>query len=167
MSTERDHEAVLSSIRRLVAREVDEAEARDAGSFPARPPLRRFPGATAMDPEQSPQLAANGHEVPGGVAPGSADTASAARSRLTLGGASETPEPQTDPVIAETDVTAAGDYSDQALRELVRDVLREEVRTRMGPRINRIIRQVVREELDRILAASDQADQAATKSKFE
>ncbi|MCV6595584.1 MAG: hypothetical protein OIF40_00685 [Mangrovicoccus sp.] len=46
---------------------------------------------------------------------------------------------------------AEGEPDLAALRALIREVFREEVRARMGPRINQNIRKIVQQELDRRL----------------
>lgn len=139
MSASRDPEEVLASIRRLVAREVSDAQAREAEERPEKTDIPLFSHRARaaarhiLGPEE--QVAANGVPVIQPPSSGSSTKDESASDPLRQPAAHHTPKART------------SDLSEEELRDLIREVFREEVRTRMGPRINEIIRKIVRQEL--------------------
>ncbi|MBE3639104.1 hypothetical protein [Mangrovicoccus algicola] len=137
MTGSRDPEEVLASIRRLVAREVQNQQAREKAERPDRGDLpvvsqKASAAARRLVLGAGERVAANGTIAP---APGRSGAADWAR------------------IDAEAPAAPAAEDAEEArLRALIRDILREEVRTRMGPRINENIRRILREELQSLLS---------------
>ncbi|WP_138469737.1 hypothetical protein [Poseidonocella sp. HB161398] len=148
MSAARDPEEVLASIRRLVAKEVKNQQDREAAERPDRdmPVVSEKASAAArrLVLGADARIAANGTEVPAAEA-----AASEPSWDLPL-------EPVSAAEAAEAEPVADLPGIDEAkLRNLVREILREEIRNRMGPRINENIRRILREELRALAAGQD------------
>ncbi len=137
MSGSRNPEEVLASIRKLVAKEVQHQQQREAAERPDRGDLpsvseKASEAARRLVLGTGARLAANG-------------TATPQAAKIW-----DEPEGQDGPGTASAPAEAPVQDA-EALRALIREILREEVRTRMGPRINENIRRIVREELRGIL----------------
>lgn len=171
MSSARDPEDVLASIRRLVAREVSDAQDRETAERPAKDEMpvfsARASAAARMVLRADEPLAANGAPAqpagdaapsrpsagPEPVAKAGFGTGGERPSRpdaehLDLGAAASTP------VAAESGVL--GPMTEDQLRAIIREILREEVRERMGPRINQNIRRIVQSELAQLFSEDSQ-----------
>lgn len=161
MSSARDPEDVLASIRRLVAREVSDAQARDEAERPTKPDVpvfsSRASAAARKVMKPGDHLAANGmprsEAKPGLVGRDMAPQVEPQRrftprqSTLHLDQPVEMPKPK--------DPRPLGPFAymtEDDLREIIREIFREEVRTRMGPRINDNIRVIVQQELAKLLS---------------
>ncbi|WP_172329703.1 hypothetical protein [Mangrovicoccus sp. HB161399] len=136
MSASKNPEEVLASIRRLVAKEVQHQQEREAAERPDRdmPVVSEKASAAArrLVLGTGARVAANGIATPAAAQVWDEPEPDAPAAR---GGPAE---PQS---------------GEAELRAMIREILREEVRTRMGPRINENIRRIVREELRSILGS--------------
>mgnify|MGYP001168834717 CR=1 FL=1 len=159
MSPARDPEDVLASIRRLVAREVSNAQARDEAERPVKPDVpvfsSRASAAARKVMKPGDYLAANGMphpEAKAGAAgrgisphPEPKPRFTPRPSTLHLDHPVEPPNPR-----AERPLGPFAYLTEDELREIIREIFREEVRTRMGPRINENIRKIVQQELAKL-----------------
>lgn len=158
MSTARDPDEVLASIRRLVAREVSDAKDREAQERPVKDSVpvlsSKASQAARLVLGEDEAIAANGlpseTRSPGAYQPPQPHTTGAAgipnADKPTTASAPETaPEPVSAPAHSEDD-----------LRDMIRDIIREEVRNNIGPRINANIRRIVQEELAQLFSEGPQ-----------
>lgn len=175
MSSARDPEDVLASIRRLVAREVSDAQDRETAERPAKDEMpvfsARASAAARMVLRSDEHLAANGAPAqpaadaapsmpsagPAPVAKAGFGTGGARSSRpaaghLDLGAAASTPVAAQ----ASAESGALVTMTEDQLRDMIREILREEVRERMGPRINQNIRRIVQSELAQLFSEDGQ-----------
>lgn len=65
------------------------------------------------------------------------------------------PAPQADPVMSGADLAEVPPAAEAALRDLVRDLIREELQGTLGERITRNVRKLVRAEIARAMSMRD------------
>lgn len=155
MSSARNPEEVLASIRRLVAREVSSAQERESAERPPRDSMplisaRASAAAAArhvMRPGQA--LAANGAPADAGpVRPVvRAEQRPVPTEPLKLGSRYRSTDEDAPGPEAAAPAGVLGSLTETQLRDMIREILREEVRTRMGARINANIQRIVQSEL--------------------